>query len=164
MPFEMTEKVQSALDALMELASPMDRGDTIPYEAIQRVLGVRPHEGYWQHCIYQWNRRMESERGITIWNVREVGYELLTRNRQLQVPNIRIRRARRQIRRGLRSVASLPVEGLSLHQMRLRQVTIEQSLQADRDLDRQLRIQHKLRQATPTLPRRNPHHPDVVIE
>jgi predicted amidophosphoribosyltransferase len=121
-PFVPSESLAQHVANLFEACSSLDRGDVLLHTTTSEVLGVAPYEGHWKSCIEKLKRRMEDERGITIWHQNGVGYRLLTRNEQLTVvPRHRMRKARRQYAKAQRSIDALADPELSAHQRLVKQ-------------------------------------------
>ena len=153
--FERNENLTELVEALYAACEPLRRGDTIGHDQIARILKVAPHEGHWQTCIAKLKRRMEDERGITLWSEHEVGYRLLKLDEQLAVaPRKRLRRAIRQINRGLKHAASAPDAGLTPHQRRLKAAQVELMKAARREAMSQHRRQSALLKPAEVNPRR----------
>jgi len=123
--FEVNPEVAEAVEAVYLLASTLGRGDVLAHSAISKELGLGPHEGYWGRVVSKVRRRLQEERGIATWPVPMVGYRLLTREEQLQLPEWRMRRGLRQVRRGRGSLLALPEKGLTLHQRRSRMFMLD---------------------------------------
>jgi hypothetical protein len=98
---------------------------------------------------------MLAERGIDLLAERGTGYSLATTHRQLTVLQDRTRRAVRQVKRGRRSVASLPVEELSEHQCRVRAFMIGAAAATEDTLKQSLKGQETQFRPTP-IPERRP--------
>lgn len=152
--FERSEQITLMVEQLLEQLKPLGRGDTIGHNTIAKLLNVGPHEGHWQTVIAKVKRRLEDERGITLWSEREVGYRLLTIQEQLTfAAKARLRRARRQIRKGLRHVSAVSDVGLSPHQRRLKAAQIELLKNVREEADSQYRRQCSLAQPAKVHPR-----------
>jgi hypothetical protein len=151
--FEMSEANAAKLDRLVELCRPIAPGGYLTHEAIEEVLGVPRHAGPWQHFVTLLRRRLEDERGVSIWCERLVGYELLKPERQLLVPQWRGKRAMRQLRKGIRAVDKLPATGLTAHQKRVRSMRLEKARDAAKALRRHLRELAVISKPSETMPR-----------
>lgn len=124
--FSPNEAISRYVDALVRACRGLDRNDILPHATVREILGVEPHCDHWQTCMRKLKRRLEDERGISLWPERGIGYKLLTKDEQVtMLPLARARRARRQLHLARRSVESLPDRGLSIHQMRLKQGQLE---------------------------------------
>lgn len=154
--FEPTERIVQMVDELYALTLPLDRGDILPHEDISRVLGCEPHTEHYQWCLEQLRWRLREERGIAIWNVRDIGYQLLSKDDQLHVPIRRFRRAIRQVRKGRRDIECLPPETLTLHQQIVLGHRLDQSQEAERDLRRKIREQQRVGRRPEVQPRMVP--------
>lgn len=153
--FERNEILTDLIAQLYEACAPLNRGDTIGHDAIARILRVAPHEGHWQQCIARLKRRMEDERGITLWSEREVGYRLMLVVEQLTLaPRRRLKRACRQMARGIRHAEAVPDTGLNAHQRRVKAAQIELMKSARREAVAQYRRQSALLRPTQVNPRR----------
>jgi hypothetical protein len=150
---EESEKIKEMVGLLIEAARPLKRGDILGHERIVGILGVEPHTLHWQGCVIKLKRHMERERGITLWPEHTVGYKLCTIQDQIEVGHERQIRARRQIKKGLRSIKALPSKGLTLHQQRLRAMYDEGLRKSHRELSSQIATRVALTTATPVLPR-----------
>lgn len=147
-------EVRDAVDAVYALTVNLNRGDILTHGAIEGVLGLRPHEGSWDHVVNRARRRLERERGISTLPAITVGYELCTTARQLEIPAIRTRRGIRQLRRARNSVNALPEKGLTMNQRRSRIFMIERLKDTERTLRTELKGQQEQLRPTPTIPRR----------
>lgn len=152
--FESNEDIGNAVETIYKLSETLRRGDVLSHEQIQNVLGVRPHEGQWGQVMNRVRRRLERDRGIATWPVKNVGYELLTAARQLELPVWRLRKGRRQATRARKSVEALPEKGLTLNQRRARLFAIERTREAERSIRREIRSQSEELKPSQTLPRR----------
>jgi hypothetical protein len=152
--FEQVEEIRLGVDAVFELAAPLDRGDTLTHESIREVLGLEPHEGRWDRIVHRALGRLLRERGIACLAEITVGYRLLTQGEQLNESERRMRRANRQLRRGRASVTLLPVKGLTVHQRRIRTSRIDLLKASEHQLNQSLRDHAEHLRATPVMPRR----------
>lgn len=154
MSFERNENLTELVNELYEAIAPLRRGDTIGHDRIAAILGVAPHEGHWQDCLGKVKRRLEDDRGITLWSEHEVGYRLLTVQEQLTIASRkRLRRAKRQIRLGLGHVTAVSDVGLTPHQRRLKAAQIELMKASKLEVEAQYRRQSTLMKPTRTNPR-----------
>lgn len=145
------------VDALVALCGPLDRGDLLTREAIRGVVGIEPNMAHWKHCVGRARRQVERERGIATWPVVGHGFRLLTADEQIDLlPRLRRRKALRQIRRSRRSVAALPIDGLSLHQQLTRAVQLSSLAQTERVIEAEARTAEVMARPTPTNPRARP--------
>jgi hypothetical protein len=151
--FEAKEYLSELVDRLYALCQPLKRGEVLPHSQIEAVLGVPPHQGHWQHCMNRLRRRMEDERGITLWPEITHGYKLLLPHEQLQVPVIRTRRALRQVAKGERSLEALPEKGLTAHQRRVRALRLGHAADMQKELRAKVRTMELLARPAATQPR-----------
>lgn len=152
--FETSREISEAVDALYELTMTLDRGDILMHTQIVEVLGLMPHQGRWGHIVGKVRRRLLDGRGIATWFVKGVGYELLTKARQLELPTWRTKKAIRQFRKSRVSIQRLPEGELSLHQRRFRSMMLERLGEAERAARHELREQSQILRPIPVLPRR----------
>lgn len=150
--FARNPMISDMVARLFEAAGPLKRGDVLTRETIEGILGVPPNVGHWQYCIRRFEARMEAERGIGIWAEYGHGHRLLTESEQLEVWSRRERKARRQYRKGRRTVAALPVADLSFHQMRARAFLLDESERVIREAEARERRNRVLFRPTPVEP------------
>lgn len=161
MGFERDPQIDAWVDEIYQLAGGLGRGDTLTRAAIKAVLGCEPNTGPWGHVMRRVRARLERERGITCWPVREVGFRLLPVAEHAEVPQRRLRRARRQVRRGRVSLQALPDAALSVHMRRVKAETVGRLRETEADLLREERGERaELRPTPPSFPRRPP--PDAA--
>lgn len=148
------DEISKATDAIYELFGSLDRGDTLTHEVIEQALGVRPHQGRWNRVVGKARRRLQRERGIATWVVElGVGYKLLTRAEQLELPGWRIKRATRQFVWGRKSLEEMTEKGLTDHQRRFRQLSIERSREMEQSSRAELRAREALLKPSDVHPR-----------
>lgn len=152
--FDAREDIAEMVAELIEAARPLKRGEILAHETIVGILGVQPHIHPWQLCLGKLKRRLEADRGITLWSEPGVGYKLCTIQEQLVIGgHIRQVRARRQVTRGIKSIDALAKAGLTLHQQRLRAAYHEGLRRTHKELTSQINSQVLMERPTPTLPR-----------
>jgi hypothetical protein len=151
--FEAKEEIAEMVNRLFAMARPLKRGEVIGHDAIREILGVEPHSGHWQHCMGKFRRRMEQERHISVWPVHTVGYKLCTVAEQLELPHIRMVRARRHIKRGMRSLDALPKSGLTLHQQKVRAAQSANLRKSHRELTSQIHQKVPIQRPAEVLPK-----------
>jgi hypothetical protein len=137
--FPKKPSLQKLMDNLFGYATSLKRGDVMEHDIIITILGVDPHEDYWDYCVGKVRKRLELERGISTWPENGVGYRLCSEDEQLDIPGRRQLRARRQIRRGLASVEALPIENLTTHQQLGRAMQIDKMKRMDRTITSEMR-------------------------
>lgn len=152
--FESKTQIQQQIASVYSLTENLDRGDVLTHEAIGQVLGVAPHEGSWDYVVGRVRRRLEDERKIATWHSILLGYRLLTTSEQIHVGEWRNRKAARQIRRGLRSVAALPEDDLTLNQCKAKAVMMQSLQDEQHSIRKNLRVQVALMHLRPVTPRR----------
>ena len=155
--FEQREDLQQMVEALVGLSEPLKRGDLLTREAIQSVLLVEPNTAHWGHCVRRARRRIEHDRGIATWPVVGFGFRLLTENETLtMLPRKRRMKAIRQMRRSWASVAALPLQGLSQHQMIARAAQLASLKKTQDAIAEEMRVSEVMARSSETLPRARP--------
>ena len=154
--FDANEQYTEMVDSLFRIAENLDRGDILGHDVISEVLGVEPHVGHWGKCVIRLKKRMELERSISLWSEHTVGYKLCTEEEQIGLARERQKRARRHVRKGIRSLAVLPQEGLSMRQRESREIQLANLKKSHAELTSQIYCQLPTRRPTPTLPRVRP--------
>jgi Tat protein secretion system quality control protein TatD with DNase activity len=133
--FEPNETLTEYVDALFLVCKPLNRGDFLTHEAVTKIVGVQPHKEHYQYCVVRLKRRMEAEREISLWPEVGIGYRLLTKQEQLtMLPQARMRRAKRQIRRAQISIAAISDRHLTVHERRYRAAKAESLAASQRTL------------------------------
>lgn len=124
--FEANEALTRYVEALFGAAAKLERGDFLTHETITKILEVPPHQGHWQHCIERLKARMELEREISLLSEKGLGYRLLTIDEQLtKLPMLRMKRAKKQLKKAKASVEALADESLSVHQRHVKAGQLE---------------------------------------
>jgi hypothetical protein len=153
--FESRAEIAAAVDAVYAILDTLQRGDVLRHDQVREAIGLRPHEGSWDHIVYRAFDLLRENKGIAFWHVRTVGYELLTPARTLEViPLKRVKKAYRQLRRVERDVEALPERELTLQQRRLRLFELDRVKERKVELRREHRALALLIRPTATLPRR----------
>jgi hypothetical protein len=152
--FEQKEEIQQAIDAVYAILEGLKPGDVLAHSQVRAAIGLEPHEGPWDHIVYRAFDRLEVARGIPFWQIRTVGYELLTPQRALEViPLKRAKKAYRQWRKIERSIGRLPVKALTIHQRRVRAFTLDRAREQKRAHLRERRLIAAQLQSTTTRPK-----------
>lgn len=113
------DEVTQAVDQLMSLSERYERGQVVPWHEVEAIAGDR-RENRPRHIIGKWRKRLEKERDQVTLCADTVGVRLLThKETATEIPKLRQRRAYKQIRRGLRQVATVDDSRLSDHERRL---------------------------------------------
>ena len=163
MRFEQIEEIREGVNAVVEAAADLNRGDTLTHDMITRAIGLQPYEGRWVYLLKRAFDRIERNRGITMRAEIGVGYRLLTEQEQLtEEPQRRLRRANRQTRKGRLSVARLPTKGLSMHQRKIQAATIQRLKEDERQARKTLKDIAEQARSTPTIARRP--HPSQFVQ
>ena len=123
------------------------RGAVVPWDAVETAAGFTRGHPHWSQFSKRFKRDFLKATGIAVWPVAGVGWKLLTITEQTDwLPRQRLRRARRQARRGRTEVAALPVIGLTARQAQRRAIQLDLMAHAERQALRSLRAVS----ATPT--------------
>lgn len=116
---EPIEEITKATDALMVLARRFERGQVIDWQDVEAISGSR-FDNRGKHIINKWRKRLESEREIVTLCSDGVGVRLLTHKETAsEIPQLRQRKAYRQIRRALKQCKTVDDSRLSDHERRL---------------------------------------------
>lgn len=155
--FSTKEEIQRTVDAMVDHVKSLDRGDVVKFGDLETITGTERYAGRWVLYVQKMRRRILKERGIAMRPLVNVGYKLCTKDEQLKYcARNRQRRAVRQLNRGIAEVDHLPHDGLSLHQQRLRALTLDNLRHERRAVRRCMREQGAEIKRTETLPRRKP--------
>lgn len=129
------EGAAKALEKVWKHASNLGRGGVIVWEVIEKATGATRDESKTKSLVAKLKRRMERERGITLWSTPGVGYRLCTAAEQLvECSERRSRRAARQLRKGIEHVAAIPDGDLTSHQRTVRTQRVESNRRALRQV------------------------------
>lgn len=116
-----SERIHDAVESLWEQTASLERGDVIHWTDIEAAVGESRDASPCRVVVLKLKRRYEEERGITLWSVPTVGYRLCTVEQQLlRCSRERVKRAGRQLRRGVRHMQAIPDEELTDAQRSLR--------------------------------------------
>lgn len=152
--FERSEDIAELVNRVYAALDRLDRGDTLPRPEIASLTGLEPNRGRWQTVLDAARERLLKDRGIGTRCDRLVGVRLLTIDQQQTwLPEWRLKRAGRQIRRAEVAVAALPDRGLSLHQQRMKAFALEQLDKARRETRQHVRELAAINARVETLPR-----------
>jgi hypothetical protein len=155
--FRRSARVEAMVEALFQVCLRLDRGDTLANETITETLGFGPDRPAWRYCARCLARRVEHERGITLWPDYGVGLRLCTQDEQLNmVPRKRAMKAARQHRRARNSLAALPTDGLTPHQLMVRSRRMDQQEQAEAKIRESLRTAQAIYGRPDPMPRVRP--------
>lgn len=152
--FDEKPEITEAVDHVYSFMATLRRGDILTHEQVAGLIGGRPHEGSWDHIVGRARKRLEAENGIATWYVYGVGYRLLTRAEQLELPQWRLRKGIRQIRKARKSLTALPEAGLTVNQRRVRAAMLERLAETELANRRELAGQTRLTRPNFVLPRR----------
>ncbi len=138
--FEASPEIDRMVARIYALTEEMDRGDTLTRETIQKIVGSEPNCGPWQHVMNKVRRNLMANRGITMLVDRGFGYRMLTHQETLTVvPERRLRRAGRQIRRGRKELGCLPNKELSVHRRNVKAMMLAALENAAKEVRRNLK-------------------------
>lgn len=116
---------EKATERAWKMLTKLERGDLLSHEDAELALGAeRPSDRYYA-LMDKLKRRMEDERGISLIAIPMVGYQLATAKDQLGLGRHRVVRAARQIRKGAKSVGSLPEAECNFTELRAKQAMEE---------------------------------------
>ena len=159
--FESVGEIREGVEKVHELFAGRSRGEVVPHDEIEAILGITRHTGRWKTILDRVRARLQREDGIATWPEVGVGYKLLTVREQIEeLPGWRLARAARQSRRGLRSVAAIPNTDLTQHQRRVRQAHVDAMRRATAAVARHRREMDVLTKPREHMPR--PRRPDLV--
>jgi hypothetical protein len=111
------EKYGSEIESVWSAIAAYTKGVTVPWKVIEQAMGrAREDRGGW-HIIRRVRRRLLRDRQITSLPDVRVGLRLLTDVEAVrEIPELRQKKARRQINRGLREMEAIDVAMLSPHE------------------------------------------------
>jgi hypothetical protein len=123
------------VQAVYDLTKNLNRGAILLHEEIAQVLCLRPHEAHYDFVVERARKKLLEERGIETWPIWGVGYRLLTVAETItQLPIWRAEKQLTQVRKTRAALEALEVEGLSVHEHRLRTIQIDAAKEAKKDL------------------------------
>ena len=156
--FEAKDVIGDAAKRAVALFESHTRGDVVPWQAVFAAAGFDRNSPHWTQFNKRFRRDFREKTGIVVWPVNGVGLKLLTPKEQLEIPLARRQsRALRQVRRGLKELAALPVELLSDHEQEVRRRKLDQARAASRAVLYSVRLGHKLLKPTDNgIPRPKP--------
>lgn len=153
---EAKPEVAKQVEAILEAAAGLRRGDTLEHRAIQRASGVLRNTARWNHLIRRVRVAFLKRRRIALQPVAGVGYRLCLPTEQVNGRGTyRQRKALRQLRWGIAEVGAVPAEDLSEHDRRVQFLRLVH-MKGHRDaLRSQIKEQERQRQteAPPIRPR-----------
>lgn len=153
--FEQRPEYKVMVDAVYAIAVTRKRGEFITHEEVTEVFGVGPNEKFYVHLMNKVRHRLEKHKFISTMSLRDVGYKLCTVEEQLKLGPWRIRRARKQIRRGEASIKALGhVKSLSINQRNRQALTLTSLETHRRELAVSERVATLVSKPTAVNPRR----------
>ena len=110
------EKYGNEIESVWSAVASYTKGVTVPWKVIEQAMGrAREDRGGW-HIIKRVRRRLLRDRQIASLPDVNVGLRLLSdMEAAREIPELRQKRARRQINRGLRETDAIDVAMLSPH-------------------------------------------------
>lgn len=133
--FECDPKIDVMVRSLNNAVARMSRGEMLTHEAIRELTGHSPYEGSLPQALRRFRRDLLEERGLLLRAEPGIGFRLATTREQVKdEPERRCKFARRQIRRGIKAVASLKAKKLTDFEMRMRSFNIGRLEKSERDL------------------------------
>lgn len=108
------EKYAGNVEAGWEFLNQFSKGDLVAWPAIEKVISKHRKTNGGQTILKRLRRRMRVERQIVILVETDVGLRLLTdQQAAYEIPQLRQKKARRQINRGLRETGVIDVSMLT---------------------------------------------------
>jgi hypothetical protein len=110
------QKYENEIESVWSAISAYTKGVTVPWKVIEQAMGrAREDRGGW-HIIGRVRRRLRRDRQIVSLPDVNVGLRLLSdMEAAREIPELRQKKARRQINRGLRETDAIDVAMLSPH-------------------------------------------------
>lgn len=119
----MFEKRQDYTDAIERLVGAFGEtkpGTTVPFDVVEREMGVSRFERAGRHILRRFVREIERTRRIIVRQVPSTGLRFLTHAENArETPMFRQTKARRQVNRGMRETRAVDVSKLSDHERRV---------------------------------------------
>ena len=110
------KKYDAEIDMVLDAVANYPKGQTVPWNVIEHTMGRhRDHVGGWT-IIRRVRRRLLRDRQIACLPDPTIGLRLLSdMEAATEIPELRQRKARRQIARGLRETEAVDVSQLTKH-------------------------------------------------
>lgn len=129
--FEEDPEIAARVDKLKALTADYERGNVLPWEVVESVLGLHRDDEKLRYAVLKWRKFCHKERKIETWPVPGVGIKLLTESEQVSMlPQKRAKKAYRQHGLILRSIKNTNLMKLSEHERRMAVAIIDHSRQA----------------------------------
>lgn len=151
--WQQDEQTQESMGRAWELLGTKGRGDILTHEEASTAMGVGPPDPRYYNRMERLRRRLEIERGISLISVSMTGYALCTPKEQLEATRDRVKRATRQLRKGRKTVASLPIEECSAPEQRAKFAMEEKLATAERSMRKESTLMAFLMRPRETIPR-----------
>lgn len=157
MLFSTNRELEAAVQAVVEFAAGLDRGDTLLLTDIERIAKCDRYTGQWNSIVKKVRRAILLDRNIVMRPVVTVGYRLMEIDESARYcARHRQRQAIRRLTAGILEVEhGLPVGQLTLHQQQLRAIQIQQMQVERRQVRRGVRDQQAEIRKTETMPMAN---------
>lgn len=137
--YDAKQEIQDLADAVYGLVESLGRGDVLPNDAIEAVVGAPPNVHPWPAVMAKVARRLRKERGIAFWPNHAGGKRLCTVQEQNSLPGERLRRMVRHARKGRRDANAIPAAEMTERQRLTRFFNVN----ALRDAERAARLNAK---------------------
>lgn len=119
-PFTEKEECREAVDALWKVLLPRHRGDSLSWVEVLQAIREPHYTNRGRHVVNRVRRRLLKERRIVTICVPTVGIKLLTHEQAAKIiPDMRQRKARRQVNRCLRETDAIDGSALSDHERKV---------------------------------------------
>lgn len=106
--FETNPEVQAAIERLWQQYENVERGTVLTWEELEGIMGRSRNDVSGWHIIRQFRKRLLDQKNIATWKSDTVGIRCLTHKQTLhEMPIIRQRKARRQVNRCLKELATI---------------------------------------------------------
>lgn len=154
--FDEKPEILAAVETLSRLAEPMERGQVLTWDAMQKATGWDRSLPHFKTAFGRFRKDLLRQRSIALRPINGVGFKLLTHQEQVRrCAEDRHRKMFRQSQKAIREVEAVDGAILSDHDRRL------QVLQLGRLVDERRTIRRSIKEcvvspgaSTETLPRR----------
>lgn len=111
--FDRKQEIDEAVESLVAISNEYQRGQTVPWDRVERIVGDRKHNRA-KHVVGRWRRRLLKDRDIVTLCCAGEGVRLLThRETAEEIPALRQKKAYRQVRRAMRETETVEVGALT---------------------------------------------------
>jgi len=147
--FQESDVIGDAVERAVRLLRGYERGDVVPWHAVERAAGFDRESGHWTQFIKRVRRDLLENPGVKLRAVNGVGLKLLTHEEQV-LDLSRQRRACRQLTRGITELISLPDAELSDHQRQAKARKLDSARQGRRKVLAAIRVGHDVARPSAT--------------